>query len=307
MADTTKKGFTGFNTSSFKTEKFRGAGTTANPYKYREDYGVRASKEGYEGLEKQKGEYHSALATYKKAATDQINAAKGTYGSQKTQFEADIKRNQEKLNQAKSQLGTKPVMSTFFNSWYTSQPKINVRVANSQTGQIEATYQSLRSVVESYDKSGSTGSGFMGFVDGGRNYNIETKQPKGYGGGAYAHNVARGLSDKNSIAKTFAESDNAKRSLAQAMGQWDKGNVAISNAQGDFDTSVANSSGALSNMNTSILSAEAARDNQVKLADSKRAGELDALRQNYLDARARRQQGYKATMSMAYDKGKGEK
>lgn len=278
-----------------KVQRMGGGGPREIQNKYRDEYGFRLTNQGYDKLKKERSNLDKQIDTYRTDADSQISDAWGVHKEQKDALEAAIKDNQGKLDAAKKALGSAPDINDMFNKWY-NQDTVNVRVVNEKTGQIEAVVKAPRSVVANFDSKGD--KGHAAFVDGGKNYNISTSQPKGYGGGTYAHKVALALSNKDELRKQFVTNPEVQKGFSSSINQWRAAEGQVSAAQAALNSTIAEKEGLLRKQETSIKGFETQRDTKIGNVNAQWQGQLDAAKGNYEKTSAKAKKAYGALKGM---------
>ena len=261
----------------------------SNASKYRRDYGTRMSQSLYDAYEKDRGSFEKRVSAYKVGATKEIAGYKSDYEKRRGAFEKNVKEQRGILDQAKRDIGNVPTIRDTFNQWFEGE-KIKVFVAKDgkQVFKSWVPKTVARGWLAENEKYRHT-QGYHYVTEAMINGSL-AMQVKGK---SDALGLAKDMSDKGKMWRDFVTNEEAQGAYSGQVREWTKANDDLSKAYGEFNKAQGEEQGNIDVMRRGISQATNLRDTNIGKANKGREAQMDSLRQNYEDQRAKRVEAYK--------------
>jgi len=225
----------------------RGRGAFFNFYK---DMGTSSTEEGHTAFVKAKSEHEARIA----AAQAEWERASQEYAKYQTQLDtqkSSIMQGQQQINSAqselKSQYASSGNVSSFEDVWKNYNPGTPIRITSGNN--VEATYKIGAPSQKDLQELRNSGVS-AGYVDGGKNFNIDVRLDGGKVAGAELHQMMREAEAKAKANAQRAYEAQVASQRAQAANAYNQAQSQINQAYGQLNQAQSEYSSAAERMNT---------------------------------------------------------
>lgn len=271
--------------------------------KFREDLGFRMNKQNYKTLQESLAKFNAEITALDKKAKKVAAANQAKFDKGKAEFDSNVRKEYAKLNKAKQEYQGDLSMERFIElGAFKGKRRVPVRVVSGNN--IEGTYHIPKDFVDALEKD--KGNLTAGWVDGGKNYNVEVRQ----GGriqGAEMHKMVRDMSSPANVMRAVREFDpeeykKIEQSHRDARKGWAEAKRSIAEAEGTLGSQVASANQELEASRKAIRDAKVADQTYIAKQKQEVKQSLATPKKNYAKRRRARSAAYSMLGGMGWNK-----